>query len=174
MCFCCIWCACGTLHPSLYHKTEIHILPSHLVVEDPSCNVRLHLGSWLFRQLSGTALTWEVKGAPQLLHNSGIYCGVEGNMVEILALKQSYTPKLSFPEQGQRLRGDQFWRHSHYEKGEFCEVLNLRRGMKYLNMELEDTHLTSREWEFTCNSKSASFWCLTFSLQLAAVVFISS
>lgn len=111
-------------HPSLYHKTEIHILLSQLVVGDPSCNVRLPLGSWQFRQLSGTALTWEVKSAPQLLENADIYCGVEGNMVEILALKESYTAELSFPEQGQGLRGNQLWRHcTHYETSEFCEYL---------------------------------------------------
>lgn len=121
-------------HPSVHHKTEIHTHPSHLAVADHYCNVKLHLASFLCqsRQLSGTAVTWEAKSAPQLLHNAGIYCGVGRNMIEILALKEGYTPELSFPEQVQGLVSNYIDNASHYhpETSEFCEVLNLRRGMK--------------------------------------------
>lgn len=59
-------------------------------------------------------------------------------MIEILALKEGYTPELSFPEQVQGLVSNYIDSVSHYhpKTSEFCEVLNLRRGMKYLNMEL--------------------------------------
>lgn len=59
-------------------------------------------------------------------------------MVEILALKEVYTPELSFLEQVQGLASNYVDNVCHYhpETSEFCEVLNLRRGMKYLNMEV--------------------------------------
>lgn len=73
-------------HPSVHHKTESHTDPSQLAVVGYSCNVRLSLAGclWQSKHPSGTALTWEFKGASQLLHNAGIFCGVEGSMVEIL------------------------------------------------------------------------------------------
>lgn len=59
---------------------------------------------------------------------------------------------------------------SHCEISELCEVLYLRRGMNFLNMELYARHLTWRE-KVHMQLKIASFWCLTFSLQCAAAVF---
>lgn len=59
-------------------------------------------------------------------------------MAELLAVKEGYTPELSFPEQVQELVRNFVDNVSRYhpETSEFCEVLNLRRGMSYLNMEL--------------------------------------
>jgi len=49
-------------------------------------------------------------------------------MVEILALKESCTPELSFPQQVQGLASNYVDNvsHCHPETSEFSEVLNLR------------------------------------------------
>lgn len=108
---------------------------------DHSCNVRLPATSscfWQPRQLSGKAIIWKVRDAPQLIRNAGIYCGIGGNKVEIMARRWDYTPELSFPEHFQGLSSNYVDNvfHCYLETSVFYEVLNLRRGMKYLNMEL--------------------------------------
>lgn len=158
-------------HPSVHHKTKRHAHPSHLVVADRSCNVRLPLSSYLQQagQLGGTAVTWAVKGAPQLINNAGTLswrklwwdpgpgAGLQTRALtfwtSLRTSKQLHRRWLSVSPWGKRV----FWSAWPNKRDEL------------LNMELSVRHLSWGEWEFRYTSKSVpskstppKSACLTF------------
>lgn len=153
-------------HPSVHHKTKLHAHPSHLVVADHSCSVRLPLSCYLQQagQLGGTAVTWAVKGAPQLINIAGT----------LSWRKLWWDPG---PGAGLQTRASIFWTSLRTSKQLHRWWLSVspwgkrvlwsawpNKRDELLNMELSVRHLSWGEWEFRYTTKSAppKSACLTF------------